>query len=62
MEKFTDEKKRFKITYKNSLILFGNNIFTQVLEGRTAKEALVNYGLANDMTGMLTMIDWEEIK
>ena len=53
--------KQFRITYSNSLILFGGNVFTVTLEGRTAHEALANYAISRNMAGMLQLISAEEV-
>lgn len=53
--------KKYRITYSNSLILFGGNVFTVTLEGSTAKEALAAYALSRNMAGMLQFISAEEV-
>lgn len=53
--------KKFEITYRNSLIMFGNNVFTDVLEGETPERALAKYELDKGYSGMLHMINYKEV-
>ena len=51
--------KKFKITYKNLNIIFGDNVFAKILEGETAEKALDSYAFQNNY--ILEMIDAEEL-
>lgn len=53
--------KRFEITYKNSLIMFGDNVFTRVFEGETPERALTEFSLKRGYVGMLSMISYKEV-
>lgn len=53
--------KKFEITIKNSLIMFGNNISTKILEGETPEKALVMYSFQKGWSGMLQMISYKEV-
>ena len=52
--------KKFEITYKNLNICFGGNVFTKIFEGRTAEEALAEYG--REKGYILNLIEAKEVQ
>lgn len=51
--------KKFEITYKNVCIMFGDSVFTKIMEGETAEKALNEYAFKNNF--VLKMISAKEV-
>ena len=51
--------KKWEVTYKNLNIVFGNNVFTKVMDGASAEEALRKYAMENEY--ILEMIDYKKL-
>ena len=51
--------KKWEVTYKNLNILFGDNIFTKTLEGKTAEDALRRYAFQTKY--IVSMISYKEV-
>lgn len=51
----------YEITYKNLANMFGDNVFTRLLKGKTPERALSCYAMENGFTGLLIMVDYKKI-
>lgn len=52
--------KRFEVTYKVLNLLFGQNVFTEVVEANTEKEAIFN--IEHDTVCFNKVLEVKEIK